>query len=526
MRRFRLFLALRFPEAHSMQKLAMAHDSLLRARYPKSFQRLLLTGFLLIALLPGAALVKTLFVLDELARESHLATYQAAQLTQALQVLDQQTVAMERSARQYLLLEDSSLLQGFEAEYDAAQQTLLRILQLDPTPALLGQVQAWQAHARPIASIMLRQSLPAGADQGVLLEHFTALAELDRQLLERSGQMIDQRLQDMQRDVARQKREMVLLVAGVLLLAVLLALGFGYLISRPVRQLDQAIRQLGDNNLEQTIGIEGPADLAHLGERLDWLRQRLRELEAEKSRFLHHMSHELKTPLAAMREGAELLSDEVAGALAPGQRQIARILRQNSLIMQKQIEDLLNYNAARFATSQLQEENVAVHNILVATLQACQLQMRARQIEVDLQIEPVEARCDAEKLRTIFDNLISNAVKFTPAGSRIQLRLAVEGDSICFDCIDHGPGIAEADRPRIFEAFFQGSQQPHCHVQGSGIGLSIAREYAGLHGGSITLIRGDGGEQGTHFQLRLPRRPSLSISHTQGRIGIGPATAS
>lgn len=485
----------------------MAHESLLRVSYPKSFQRLLLTGFMLIALILGGALVKTALLLDQLARESHMATYQAVQLTQALQELDQQTVAMERSARQYLLLEDAALLQGFQAQFVAAQDILMRIRLLNPAPELLADIRAWQGHARSVADILLRQTLPAGADQGVLLEHFAALANLDQQLLTRSGQLTDQRLADMLRDVSQQKREMAAMVIAALVLSVVLALGFGFVISRPVRQLDQAIRRLGDNDLEQEVVIQGPADLSQLGQRLDWLRKRLRDLEAEKSRFLHHMSHELKTPLAAMREGAELLSDEVAGALAPGQRQIARILRQNSLIMQKQIEDLLNYNAARFATSQLQLESAAIHNILVAVLQAYQLQVRARQISVDLQIEPVESLCDTEKLRTIFDNLISNAVKFSPQGSSIELRLLREGEHIFFDCCDHGAGIDAADRARIFEPFFQGSQQPPCHVQGSGIGLSIAREYASLHGGDIFLLEAQGGEQGTHFRMRLPYRP-------------------
>lgn len=486
----------------------MAHDSILRVSYPKSFRRLLLTGFLLIALLLGGALVKTVLLLEGLAQESQRATYEAVQLTQALQVLDEQAVAMERSARQYLLLEDVALLHGFQGVNVAAQETLQRILRLKPSPALLRDVRDWQRQSRPIADILLGGPLPDAAGQQALYGHFANLAVLNRQLLVESQRLIDRRLFDMRHDISRQKRELAGMVVGVIGFAVLLALGFGVLISRPIRQLDQAIRRLGDNELDLPIAINGPADLSHLGQRLDWLRQRLLDLEAEKSRFLHHMSHELKTPLAAIREGAELLSDEVAGALAPGQRQIARILRQNSLVMQKQIEDLLNYNAARFATSQLQRSPVALHNTLVEVLQAYQLQLRARQIQVDLRIEPVEILCDAEKMHTVFDNLISNAVKFSPPGGTIHLQLAREGDAIRFDCIDEGSGIEPAERARVFEPFFQGSQQPHSHVQGSGIGLSIAREYAELHGGAIVLVEAGEAGAGTHFRVSLPYSPA------------------
>lgn len=482
----------------------MTHDSILRVSYPKSFLRLLLTGFLLISLLLGGALVKTVFLLEKLAQESQRSTYEAVQLTQALQVLDEQAVAMERSARQYLLLEDVALLHAFQSASSAAQETLQRILRLKPSPVLLRDVQDWQRESRPIAELLLSGPTPEAERQQVLYAHFAALARLNRQLLAESQRLIDLRLADMRNTISRQKRELAGTTMAVIGFSMLLALGFGVLISRPIRQLDHAIRRLGDNELEQPVFINGPADLAHLGQRLDWLRQRLQDLEAEKSRFLHHMSHELKTPLAAMREGAELLSDEVAGILSPGQRQIVRILRQNSLVMQKQIEDLLNYNAARFATSQLQLGVTALHNTLVEVLQSYQLQMRSRQITVDLQIEPIEALCDAEKMHVIFDNLISNAVKFSPEQCAIRLRLALEAKGICFDCIDSGPGILSQERGRVFEPFFQGSDQPHSHVQGSGIGLSIAREYAELHGGTIELIAADASSSGTHFRVRLP----------------------
>ena len=86
---------------------------------------------------------------------------------------------------------------------------------------------------------------------------------------------------------------------------------------QPIAELDSAIRQLGGADFERPIRVSGPADLQHLGERLDWLRRRLTELEAQKNRFLRHLSHDLKTPLAALREGTELLNDQVAGPLAP-----------------------------------------------------------------------------------------------------------------------------------------------------------------------------------------------------------------
>ena len=93
--------------------------------------------------------------------------------------------------------------------------------------------------------------------------------------------------------------------------------------------------------------MNGPQDLRYLGQRLEWLRSRLSDLEEQQNRFLRHVSHELKTPLTAVREGAELLRDNVGGKLSPEQREIVRIVRENTLSLQKLIEDLLKYHQTR-----------------------------------------------------------------------------------------------------------------------------------------------------------------------------------
>lgn len=486
----------------------MSRDSIFKLNYPKSFLRLSLTGFLLIALLLGGTLVKTVLLLEDLAKQSEQATDQAVQLTQALQRLDESAVTLERTARQYVLLEDSSLLTAYRQADVAALKTVEAIQTLQPSAVILKDLHEWHVQQVTIAGLLLQTQRLDQEEKTDLFGHFSVLARLNQQLLSESQQLIDQRLSKMRRNISHQKKELTLMVLGVMGFAVLLALGFGVLISRPVRQLEQAILQLGDNKLEGVIEIDGPADLTHLGQRLDWLRLRLRDLEAEKTRFMHHMSHELKTPLAAIREGVELLGDEVVGPLSAGQRQVARILRQNSLVMQKQIEDLLNYNAAHYATSQLVLENTALDRLLLDILQTYQLQLRTRELQQDLQIEPIALICDAEKMRTVFDNLISNAIKFSPQAGTITLRLRREDEWAVFDCIDQGPGVKEHEQDRVFEPFFQGTFQPPSHVQGSGLGLSIAREYVELHQGTIMVIARPTDKQaslttGAHFQVTL-----------------------
>src|SRR3989441_11255059 len=132
----------------------------------------------------------------------------------------------------------------------------------------------------------------------------------------------------MRRTGERAQRILWLQLAATIPLGVLLAAGVTLLIARPIRQLDQAIRRLGAGEFEGDIRVGGPADLKYLGGRLEGLRERLIELEQQKRLFLRHVSHELKTPLTALREGSEVLADETAGALFRGQGRGGGMLKQ------------------------------------------------------------------------------------------------------------------------------------------------------------------------------------------------------
>ncbi len=104
-------------------------------------------------------------------------------------------------------------------------------------------------------------------------------------------------------------------------------------LARPFKRLEHAIIGLGQNRLDEPIDIRGPADVRRVSQQLEWLRLRLTELDADKARFLRHVSHELKTPLAALREGVSLLEEGVTGSLNPAQREVAQILQQNTVAL-------------------------------------------------------------------------------------------------------------------------------------------------------------------------------------------------
>jgi two-component system sensor histidine kinase GlrK len=290
-------------------------------------------------------------------------------------------------------------------------------------------------------------------------------------------------------------------VAGAIALAAGLSLAFGIWLSRPLRRLEQAIARLGENQFEQAVEIEGPSDLRALGQRLDWLRLRLAELDADKARFLRHVSHELKTPLAALREGVSLLEEGVGGTLSADQREIARILRDNTAQLQRQIEDLLRFNAAAFEARRLQRRPTKLAALLRGLVEAQRLQWQAKQLHIEIAGEPLQAEVDPDKLGLALSNLLSNAIRFSPPGAGIRLRLARRPGQLLIDIADQGPGVADADRAHVFEPFYRGERQPEDALRGTGLGLSIVQETVAAHGGEVELLPEP---TGAHFQIRLP----------------------
>jgi two-component system sensor histidine kinase GlrK len=463
-----------------------------------SFRQLLVIAFLLIAALLGTASLRALVTLEDLTLQSRDGAAQALELSRLAQSLSERSVAMERSARQSVVLDDRVLRGRFsDAASDASQIVASLVAQGLPD----STQQQWRSQLQTITGLLNGPLETALERERQLTQEFrelgpitTAIAGQVQQTIQKRNQSLEKRLDDSQRRLAQQ-------IIGAIVLAVVMALAFGIWFTRPLKRLEQAIGELGENRLDQVITIPGPADLALVGQRLNWLRLRLVELDADKARFLRHISHELKTPLASLREGVSLLEDGVAGALNPEQREIAQILKHNTGVLQGQIEDLLRFNAAAFEARQLHRQNTDLLALVQAQVDAQHLQWRARDLLVSVTGTPVQVELDPEKIGTAIANLLSNAIRFSPRNGHIQLTLSRAPGQVQIDIVDQGVGVASADRDRIFEPFYRGERQPTDVVRGSGIGLSIVHEYVAAHGGRIALLAAP---TGAHFRIEIP----------------------
>lgn len=222
-----------------------------------------------------------------------------------------------------------------------------------------------------------------------------------------------------------------------------------------------------------------------------------------KSTFLASMSHELRTPLSAIIGYEELLADGITGPVTEPQRQQLSRIKASATHLLGLIDEILTYSRVEAGSERTHVDMVDVRQALEDSAGIVAPLVSERGLA--LTIEPV-AECttictDAQKLRQILVNLLSNATKFTERGG-IVLGARRVGRQILFTCTDSGVGIAPEHLQRIFEAFWQAEQRPTRRVGGTGLGLTVSRRLAHLLGGDLTVESRLG--QGTTFTLQLP----------------------
>ncbi|QEL64867.1 two-component system, NtrC family, sensor histidine kinase GlrK [Oryzomicrobium terrae] len=476
-------------------------------RLAPSFRSLLTVAFLLAALPLVGALVESVISLERLSREARQAVTQAAAGARASRQLADQALTLERIARQVQILDDASLLADYRTVRQRFKATSSELALLPLSEAQLATLnQAVETEQTLFAR--LSDAAEEGVKAASLVEGYRRLSDSATQLLAASNEINDRevaRLGTLATDTERQLWWRLTAMIGLSLTGAALA---SWLVARPLKALGQAVRRLGEGDFTRPVAVSGPADFEELGRRLEWTRQRLEELESQKQRLLRHVSHELKTPLTALREGAALLKEGALGPLNPAQGEVVGILDDQSRQLQALIERFLDYQRALQDLGRVELAPLDLADPVHTAVESHRLAAQARGVAfvLDEAAAPLRVRGDADKLATVVDNLLSNAVKYSPAGGRVLVRLTARDGAAVLEVCDQGPGIAAEARDQVFQWFYRGAPG-HSALAGSGLGLAIARELAEAQGGRLVL-----GEP------RLPDYPGAAFSLTLPRL--------
>ncbi|NPA94324.1 MAG: HAMP domain-containing protein [Thermodesulfobacteria bacterium] len=471
---------------------------------PRSFFTLLLTGFLFVVLPLLTALFSSVQIMDSLLKQGALAVYTSVDRTNSVRRIADLLRDQERKARLYNVLGERALLDAvnqLHGDLSDAFAHLFLTAGNNDLEQLLLKIQAGENYIVAVLNDLSGGPVQRKKELSLALDRYQDVDALTNKLIRLSNRLISDEVSLLRQKVSEGKKTLTWQTSGLIGFSFLFLVLFTTLILRPIRQMDRGIENLGNGDFTTPVRVSGPRDLEALGERLDWLRQRLAELDREKIKMIAHISHELKTPLSSIKEGAGLLRDEVVGPMNASQKDVVAILDKNSNKLQKLIENILDFNMSQAKKEPLQMQELRFDEIVSTVVEDHKNSMLARRITLYIKLAPIQIRGDVEQLKTVVDNLVSNAVKFTPDEGAIRVLLKREGNQAILLVEDTGVGIDREDRSRIFSPFFQGKEAKKAIVKGSGLGLAIAKEYVQNHGGTIRLLSSG---SGARFSVVLP----------------------
>jgi signal transduction histidine kinase len=242
-----------------------------------------------------------------------------------------------------------------------------------------------------------------------------------------------------------------------------------------------------------------------------------RRLVRAKDEFTALASHELRTPLTSIMGYLEVVLDGSAGELAPKQRRFLEVVERNASRLLRLVGDLLVVARADAGRLGLEMSALDLGELAAECAQSARPAAGEQGIALELDVEPAELSGDRSRLAEVIDNLVSNALKFTPPGGRVRVSAHVEDGRAVLEVADSGMGIAAADREHLFERFYRGEAALQAAIPGTGLGLAISKMIVEAHGGTIGVSSEEG--PGATFRVELPLPADLV--EAGARVDVG-----
>jgi signal transduction histidine kinase len=290
--------------------------------------------------------------------------------------------------------------------------------------------------------------------------------------------------------------------------AALVALALALLIARsvagPLGKMAHVAQGIARGDHSLSAPISGPDEVRALGGSINAMSQQVQATHQAQRDFLANVSHDLKTPLTSIQGFAQAIQDGAASSPEAVQRS-ARIIYDEADRLRRLVEGLLDLTKLNAGLRALHREPLDLRALLASLVEKSTLRAQARRLTLnaDLPAQLPAMKGDADRLAQVVTNLLDNAIKYTPAGGRVDLSAGVIPEGLEISVKDTGPGIPPADLSRIFERFYQvDKSRARVGGSGAGLGLAITKEIVEAHGGQITAESVVG--LGSKFTVRLP----------------------
>lgn len=283
-------------------------------------------------------------------------------------------------------------------------------------------------------------------------------------------------------------------------LAILLALILAAIILRPIHGLTTAVEKLTRGDLSQRISIKGAGELKMLGDAFNNMSKSLQEAESHRQGLTADIAHELRNPLAIQRAHLEAIED----GLYPLDRENLALIAEQNQKLTRLVEDLRTLALADAGELALKKNMVDLRQICSDAIIRFEPQAAKKHIHItaDCQGDPLLVNVDEKRLQQIQDNLLQNALRYTPNEGRISLSIQNNGGRVELHFYNNGPKIPEEEMEHLFERFYRGDKARDRASGGTGLGLSIARKLVEAHKGSLRAENHP--VEGVTFILSLP----------------------
>ena len=468
-------------------------------KQPISIKLVTIVGFvaailpLVVALLYGSKQINTL------AEDSENNVVDVVWITNKNRLLNQSVHQLQRTSSQFLILREVELLSRIDMQYSALL-TLVKDIKSRQQQAQLHQSLSQLRDKLSLITQDLKTNQSLSLKQ--LQVQFASITPILEAITSLNDQRVKQHIERVERK-ARNTQSTLLFSLLIIPVSILVALAFVLVITAPLETLAKQIKRLEQGKFDNSIHYSGAHEVRAIGHALEQMRIQLQQLELQKSSFIRHISHELKTPLAAIREGTELLYDNSVGDLNTAQQEITNIIRSNASRLQTLIEDLLDFNIVLDSTSLLNLQDISLTDTFNQCVAARKLDVAAKQIDVLCLTPDTVIKSNEKQLSVIFDNLLSNAIKYAPIASDIRFSIRRIEHGVEIAIADQGPGLSDLQKEKAFDAFFQGPPPEDYRIKSSGLGLTIVKELTRRLNGNVRLDD-TSGSSGLTVVLTLP----------------------
>ncbi|MDX6664939.1 MAG: hypothetical protein QOG68_1145 [Solirubrobacteraceae bacterium] len=295
------------------------------------------------------------------------------------------------------------------------------------------------------------------------------------------------------------------LIGSALLIALLTTYLTRYIVV-PVRRTARAAQRLAGGDLTARVAEAGDAEPVELARSFNTMADSLQEGERLKDEFFALVSHELRTPLTSIIGYLELVLDK-ENELSAETRRFLEVVERNAKRLLRLVADMLFVAQVEAGRLSLESDAVDLGVVAAESVEAARPAAERAGVTLTLASTPVRPVLgDRDRFGQMLDNLISNALKFTPEEGRVDVTLGAAGDRVVVEVSDTGMGIPDAEQQHLFERFFRASSATSSAVPGAGLGLTIVKTIVEAHGGSVGLTSREG--EGTSVRVELPCEPA------------------